>query len=181
MLARVGRALYEQLFAGYTRKQWVREPCMLAPSVTARIPVRTDEDLRYFTDPFQGVPDRGYTAMVRRILDHPRIEVVLRCDYRELVGSVRFSRMVYTGPLDSFFDGAYGALPYTWTRRCPRALGVARALTRERCRPPSSPPAQPRPVPDVLGPYPDADEVGGDALQRRVAVDQPQRERSAAG
>lgn len=112
VLARVGRVLYEQLFAGYTRKQWGREPCTLAASVTARIPVRTDEDMRYFTDPFQGVPDLGYTAMVQRILDHPRIEVALGVDYRDVIGSTRFSRLVYTGPLDSFFDHAYGALPY---------------------------------------------------------------------
>lgn len=112
VLARVGRGLYEQLFAGYTRKQWGREPSTLAASVTARIPVRTDEDMRYFTDAFQGVPDRGYTAMVRSILDHPRIEVVLGTDYRTVLGSTRFSRLVYTGPLDSYFDGAYGTLPY---------------------------------------------------------------------
>jgi UDP-galactopyranose mutase len=112
VLARVGRGLYEQLFAGYTRKQWGREPSTLAASVTARIPVRTDEDMRYFTDPFQGVPDRGYTAMVERILDHPLIDVALGQDYRGVLDSVRFSRLVYTGPLDSFFDRAHGSLPY---------------------------------------------------------------------
>jgi UDP-galactopyranose mutase len=122
VVARVGRVLYEQLFAGYTRKQWGREPSSLAASVTARIPVRTNEDMRYFTDPFQGVPDRGYTEMVRRILDHPRIEVVLGTDYRDVIGSTRFSRIVYTGPLDSFFDHAYGRLPYRSLRFTSRTL-----------------------------------------------------------
>ena len=78
MVAKVGRDLYEKFFRGYTRKQWQRDPSELHASVCARIPIRTNNDDRYFTDPFQKMPADGYTAMFERILDHPRIDVRAR-------------------------------------------------------------------------------------------------------
>ncbi len=112
ILSRVGRELYERFFRGYTRKQWGRDPSELDASVCGRIPSRTSTDDRYFTDRFQLMPADGYTAMVERMTDHPRIERVLGVDYREIAGRVRARHTVFTGPIDAYFDHCYGELPY---------------------------------------------------------------------
>jgi UDP-galactopyranose mutase len=112
VVSRVGRELYEKFFRGYTRKQWGLDPSELDASVTARIPTRTSRDARYFTDRFQAMPKHGYTRMFERMLRHPNIKVLLDTDYRELVGDVEFDHMVYTGPVDAFFDYRFGKLPY---------------------------------------------------------------------
>jgi UDP-galactopyranose mutase len=112
VVAKVGRELYEKFFRGYTRKQWQRDPSELHASVCARIPIRTNTDDRYFTDPFQKMPADGYTAMIRRILDHELIEVSLETDYEDVKDQVEYGRLVYTGPIDRFFDYRFGALPY---------------------------------------------------------------------
>lgn len=112
VVATVGRELYEKFFRGYTRKQWGMDPSELAKSVTARIPTRTNRDDRYFTDTFQKMPADGYTAMFRRMLDHPRIEVALGTDLADIRGKVPFRRMIYTGPVDEFFGFRLGRLPY---------------------------------------------------------------------
>ena len=112
VVAKVGRDLYEKFFRGYTRKQWQRDPSELHSSVCARIPVRTNEDDRYFTDSFQNMPMHGYTAMFERMLDHPLIDVQLQTPYQEVKDEVGYDHLVYTGPIDAFFDYRYGALPY---------------------------------------------------------------------
>jgi UDP-galactopyranose mutase len=112
VVSKVGRDLYEKLFRGYTRKQWGLDPSELDSSVIARIPVRTDRDDRYFTDTFQAMPLHGYTRMFENMLDHPRIELALGVDYRDVIRSVKFKEMVYSGPVDEFFDCRYGKLPY---------------------------------------------------------------------
>src|SRR5437764_14751353 len=112
VVAKVGRELYEKFFRGYTRKQWQRDPSELHSSVCARIPVRTNEDDRYFTDPFQKMPSDGYTAMFERILDHPLIDVELETDYDDVKDDVEYDHLVYTGPIDKFFGYRFGALPY---------------------------------------------------------------------
>lgn len=112
VVAAVGRELYEKFFRGYTRKQWGMDPSELAKSVTARIPTRTNRDDRYFTDTFQKMPSDGYTAMFRRMLDHPRIEVALGTDLADIRDKVPFRRMIYTGPVDEFFGFRLGRLPY---------------------------------------------------------------------
>jgi UDP-galactopyranose mutase len=109
---RVGRELYEKLFRGYTRKQWGLDPSELDACVTARIPVRLNRDDRYFSDIYQAMPLNGYTRMFENMLDHPKIEIVLNTDYRDVVKSVKWREMVYTGPVDEFFDYRYGKLPY---------------------------------------------------------------------
>ena len=108
----VGQELYEKFFRGYTRKQWDLDPSELDASVTARVPTRTNRDDRYFTDTFQAMPKHGYTRMFERMLDSPRIKVMLNCDYKEIVDEIAFREMVYTGPVDEFFDYRYGKLPY---------------------------------------------------------------------
>jgi len=108
----VGRELYELFFQGYTRKQWGLDPSELDKSVTARIPTRTNTDDRYFTDTFQAMPRDGYTAMFKRMLDNPLIEVRTGVDYRDIREQVDADHLVYSGPIDEYFDFRFGKLPY---------------------------------------------------------------------
>jgi len=108
----VGRELYELFFQGYTRKQWGLDPSQLDKSVTARIPTRTNTDDRYFTDSFQAMPKDGYTAMFKRMLDHPLIEVRTGVDFREIRDEVEADHIIYSGPIDEYFDFRFGKLPY---------------------------------------------------------------------
>ena len=112
VVARVGRELYEKMFRGYTRKQWGLDPSELDASVTARIPVRTNRDDRYFTDTFQAMPLHGYTRMFESMLNHPNIKIMLNTDYRDIEREFSFEEMVYTGPVDEYFGYRFGKLPY---------------------------------------------------------------------
>jgi UDP-galactopyranose mutase len=112
VVAAVGRELYEKFFRGYTRKQWGVDPSQLAASVTARIPVRTNRDPRYFTDAFQGIPLDGYTAMFRRMLKHSRITLLLGTDFQDVRHNHEFGELIYTGPIDEFYNYRFGPLPY---------------------------------------------------------------------
>jgi UDP-galactopyranose mutase len=112
VVARVGRELYEKFFRGYTRKQWGLDPSQLDAMVTARVPVRTNRDDRYFADTYQAMPLRGYTRMFEGMLDHPNIKILLNTDYREVAGDIPYQKMIYTGPVDEYFDYRFGKLPY---------------------------------------------------------------------
>ena len=112
ILSRVGRELYETFFRGYTCKQWGIHPSQLDATVCGRIPTRTGDDDRYFTDAFQAMPADGFAAMVGAMLAHRKIDVVTGLDYRAAVDRVRFRHVVYTGPIDEFFDERFGKLPY---------------------------------------------------------------------
>lgn len=112
VVSKVGRELYEKFFRGYTRKQWGTDPSQLDKSVTSRVPVRTNRDDRYFTDTFQFMPRRGYTVMFERMLSHPDIEVMLSTDYRDIRDAAPYRRVIFTGPIDEFFDFRFGRLPY---------------------------------------------------------------------
>ena len=112
VVAAIGRELYEKFFRGYTRKQWGLDPSELNRSVTARIPTRTNDDDRYFTDSFQAMPAEGYAAMFERMLDHPGITVRLGTDALTIAASHRPARMIYTGPIDAYFGHRFGRLPY---------------------------------------------------------------------
>jgi UDP-galactopyranose mutase len=112
VVSRVGRDLYEKFFRGYTRKQWGVDPSMLDKSVTARVPVRTNRDDRYFNDTHQVMPLHGYTRMFERMLDHPNIKVLLQTDYRDIKHEISHERLIYTGPIDEYFDYRFGRLPY---------------------------------------------------------------------
>lgn len=109
---RIGRDLYQKFFRGYTRKQWAMDPAQLDASVTARVGTRTNRDDRYFTDTYQAMPLHGYTRLFEAMLAQPGIKLMLNTDYREMVHLVPWRHMVYTGPLDAFFDHCHGHLPY---------------------------------------------------------------------
>jgi UDP-galactopyranose mutase len=112
VVSKVGRELYETFFRGYTRKQWGMDPSELDKSVTSRVPTRTNDDDRYFTDTFQAMPAKGYTAMFERILNHPNITLRLGEDYRDVSKEVEYDHLVFTGPIDEYFDFRFGKLPY---------------------------------------------------------------------
>jgi UDP-galactopyranose mutase len=112
VISAVGRELYELFFQGYTRKQWGIDPSGLDKAVTARIPTRTNTDDRYFGDKHQIMPKDGYTAMFNRMLEHPNIDVLLSTDYKDIMSEVDAGHIVFTGPIDEFFDFRYGKLPY---------------------------------------------------------------------
>jgi UDP-galactopyranose mutase len=112
VLAAVGPELYEAFFRGYTRKQWNADPSELDKSVTARIPTRSNDDDRYFTDSFQAMPLNGYTRLFENMLDHPNITQRLGVEHREFQHAISCRHLVYTGPVDEYFDYCYGRLPY---------------------------------------------------------------------
>lgn len=112
IVSKVGRELYEKFFRNYTRKQWDLDPSELDAAVTARVPVRTNNDDRYFTDSYQAMPQHGYTRMFEKMLSHPNIKVMLNADYREVQKAIPHDEVVYTGPVDEYFDYRYGRLPY---------------------------------------------------------------------
>lgn len=114
----VGRPLYEAFIRDYTSKQWQTDARRLPPEIIARLPVRYTYDNRYFNDRYEGLPISGYGRWLERMADHPKIDVRLKTDFFDptqpvnrdsVVGSVP---VVYTGPLDRFFDFAAG--PLTW-------------------------------------------------------------------
>lgn len=112
VVSTIGRELYEKFFRGYTRKQWGVDPSQLSKSVTARVPTRTNRDDRYFGDSFQCMPAHGYTRMFERMLSHPKIKLMLQTDYREIRDCIPFKRLIFTGPIDEFFEWKLGRLPY---------------------------------------------------------------------
>jgi UDP-galactopyranose mutase len=112
VVSKVGRELYEKFFKGYTRKQWDLDPSELDASVTARVPTRVNRDDRYFTDVYQAMPLYGYTRMFQKMLSHPNIKIMLNTDYKEIIDVIPYKNMIYTGPIDSFFNYCYGRLPY---------------------------------------------------------------------
>lgn len=113
-LGELGAFVYEKVFSGYTFKQWNLTPDQLAPSVTARVPVIVSRDDRYFDDTYQALPVNGYTELVERMLDHRKIEVNLNTEFNVIDAVGRF--VIFTGPIDEFFDFRFGPLPYRTMR-----------------------------------------------------------------
>lgn len=108
----VGKELYEKFFKGYTIKQWDLDPSQLDASVTSRVPTRTNADDRYFTDTFQAMPALGYTEMFKNMLSHKNISIMLKTDYRDIIDIIPYKKLIFTGPIDSYFDFCFGKLPY---------------------------------------------------------------------
>ncbi|WP_058235624.1 UDP-galactopyranose mutase [Devriesea agamarum] len=114
----IGRPLYEAFIKHYTGKQWQTDPKDLPASIISRLPVRYTYDNRYFNDTYEGLPTDGYTAWIERMADHPNIEVKLSTDFFDasqplnkeaVTGQVP---VIYTGPIDRYFDYQAGDLKW---------------------------------------------------------------------
>jgi UDP-galactopyranose mutase len=112
VISQVGVDLYETFFRGYTRKQWGMDPTELDRSVTARVPARFDDDDRYFTDKFQYMPAKGFTAMFENMLDHANIDIQIGVDFIDAAKEFSHDHVIYTGRIDDYFGRRYGELPY---------------------------------------------------------------------
>lgn len=112
VISQVGRELYETFFRGYTRKQWGVDPSELDKSVTARVPTRVNTDDRYFTDRFQAMPAAGYTLMFENMLDQDGLSIEVGVEFEDVRDEAVFDRLIFTGPVDEYFDHCYGKLPY---------------------------------------------------------------------
>ncbi len=122
IVSQVGWKLYEMFFKNYTRKQWRRDAKDLDPSVCGRIPIRTNRDDRYLSERFQALPKDGYAPMFERMLSDPKIEVRLNTDFREAREQMRYNHLIYTGPIDEYYDHCFGVLPYRSLRFEPETL-----------------------------------------------------------
>ncbi len=112
-LKQLAKFIYEKIFYGYTLKQWELKPEELDPGVTARVPgIFISKDDRYFQDKYQGIPKSGYTEMFKRMINHPNIHLLLNTDYKDIIEDIKFDKLIFTGPIDYFFDYIYGTLPY---------------------------------------------------------------------
>ncbi len=114
----IGRPLYEAFIAHYTAKQWQTSPEKLSADIISRLPVRYTYDNRYFNDTYEGLPTHGYTAWLEQMVDHDLIEVSLDTDFFDdsqpvnksaVVGNIP---VVYTGPVDRYFEYAEGRLSW---------------------------------------------------------------------
>ncbi len=120
--------VYTRVFEGYTLKQWGMRPEELGPSVTARVPILISRDDRYFQDCYQAMPRDGYTALFNRLLQHPKISVELGTAYGDVTGSAACDRVIFTGPIDEFFQYRHGPLPYRSLRFDRRSEEAAAGL-----------------------------------------------------
>jgi UDP-galactopyranose mutase len=112
IISQVGRPLYERFFENYTRKQWRREPRDLDPSVCGRIPIRTNRDAPI---PDRTLPGAARARIYRNVRAHaraPKIEVRLKTDFHEARTRFEYRHLIYTGPIDAYFDHRLGPLPY---------------------------------------------------------------------
>ncbi|PTX94816.1 UDP-galactopyranose mutase [Verrucomicrobia bacterium LW23] len=112
VVSKIGEELYRKFFKNYTIKQWGLDPSELDSQVAARIPFRVNSDPRYFTDSYQAMPRYGYTHMFENMLDHANIKILLQTDYKEIQGVIPYKHMIYSGPIDEYFDYRFGKLPY---------------------------------------------------------------------
>jgi UDP-galactopyranose mutase len=114
IISQVGWELYEKFFKGYTIKQWQREPKDLDASVCGRIPIRTNRDDRYLREEFQALPAAGYTRLFEKMVDAcgAKLKIIFNSDFREALPHISYKHLVYTGPIDEYFDCCFGPLPY---------------------------------------------------------------------
>lgn len=107
----IGRPLYEAFIRGYTAKQWQTDPKLLPENIISRLPVRYNFDNRYFNDAYEGLPKDGYTAIFTRMLNHPNIKLMLNTDFFSIKAQLPpTAKIIYTGPIDRYFDYSEGAL-----------------------------------------------------------------------
>ena len=112
VLSQGGRDIYEKFFKEFTFKQWGVYPSELDPTVIKRIPFRKNRDTRYFTDKYQGNPKHGFTRMCENMVKSSNIKIMLNTDYKEVIDYISYDKLIYTGPIDEYFDNCYGELLY---------------------------------------------------------------------
>lgn len=111
-LKELAEYIYKYIFLGYNIKQWNMKPEELDPSVSGRVPVFLSRDDRYFQDKYQAIPNNGYTKLFQKMVDNKNIHIQLQTDYKDILDSVNFNKMIYTGHIDYFYDFKLGRLPY---------------------------------------------------------------------
>lgn len=121
-LQMIGKFVYDNIYVYYTMKQWGKKPEEIDPAVTARVPVNISYDNCYFGDKYQGVPLHGFTPMFEKMVEHENITIELGVEAKEVLGiedgkvlyrgQVFNGDVIFTGPIDEFFDCKYGRLPY---------------------------------------------------------------------
>lgn len=111
-LSFIGSDLYKAFFYGYTKKQWGCEPTDLPASILKRIPVRFNYDDNYHSNTFTGIPVEGYTAVMQKMIDHPRINISHNKKFIPGMDTSSYTHVFYTGPLNAYFDHKYGRLGY---------------------------------------------------------------------
>ncbi|MBQ4559085.1 MAG: UDP-galactopyranose mutase [Tyzzerella sp.] len=121
-LQMIGKFVYDNIYVYYTMKQWGKKPEEIDPAVTARVPVNISYDNCYFSDKYQGVPLHGFTAMFENMVEHKNITVELGKEAKDMLrvedskvlyqGEEFGGDVIFTGPIDEFFDCKYGRLPY---------------------------------------------------------------------
>jgi UDP-galactopyranose mutase len=109
-MALIGPELYHAFVKGYTKKQWETDPTELPASYARRLPVRTDYNDRYYNDLYEGIPVNGYTPIFERMLDHENIQIFLNTDWFEVQDQVKDQLVVYTGPIDRYYNYQFGRL-----------------------------------------------------------------------
>lgn len=112
VISKAGEYIYEKFFKNYTKKQWDIYPGELDPSVISRVPVRNNTDERYFTDQYQGMPAAGYTYMFENMVQCDKIKLLLNTDYKEVIDDIKYDQLIYTGPIDYFYNYEFGELKY---------------------------------------------------------------------
>lgn len=108
----VGKDLYKAFFHGYTKKQWGCEPRELPASILKRLPIRFNYNDNYYNNEFQGIPKYGYTPIFEKLLDHPDINLFINKKFTPGINISMFDHLIYTGPIDAFFDFKFGRLSY---------------------------------------------------------------------
>ena len=133
IISQVGWELYEKFFKGYTLKQWKRHPKDLDASVCGRIPIRTNRDDRYLREEFQALPKAGYTRMFERMVEAcgDKVKILFNTDFREILPHVQFQHLVYTGPIDEYYDFEHGSLPYRSLRFEAESFSAEQLKSRE--------------------------------------------------
>jgi len=132
--SQVGWDLYRRFYEGYTLKQWRRHPRELASSVCGRVPIRTNRDDRYLSEAFQALPSDGYTNMFHRLLEAAgeKVTIQLNTNFEEIRNSVSFRHLIYTGPIDAYFEHSLGELPYRSLRFEFESFSADQLVERER-------------------------------------------------
>jgi len=134
IISQVGWDLYRRFYEGYTLKHWRRHPRELASSVCGRIPIRTNRDDRYLSESFQALPSDGYTSMFHRLLEAAgeKVTIQLNTNFEEIRNSVSFRHLIYTGPIDAYFEHSLGELPYRSLRFEFESFSADQLVGRER-------------------------------------------------